>query len=189
MTSDLLDSDKTLQAFFDSCHAAGPTRCAFYADSASQIQANLQKLYDSVRASPIPVYDASSGTYAVIDANLLKIFVFVSMYFPHIYFPLLAQGLAELQVGNVSTFSAFLTGDASVYECNTGTNPPYANVQETFTAVNCGDAVEVGGSAADLTAYWDSFKVKSSFADSWMYQRVGCVYDISSIPFYTGASY
>ncbi|KAF9031846.1 alpha/beta-hydrolase [Hymenopellis radicata] len=169
------DTDKTLQAFFDGCYAAGPTRCAFYADSASQIQANLQSLYDSVLASPIPVYDASSGTYAILDFTLLKSVIFTSLYTPYLYFPLIAQGLAELQAGNVSTFSKLLAGGAAAYECNTGNNPPYPNSQEAFTAINCGDAVEVGGSAADLTTYWDSFKDKSSFADSWMYQRVGCV--------------
>ncbi|KAF8915229.1 TAP-like protein-domain-containing protein [Mucidula mucida] len=143
------------------------------ADKALQTP-HLQSLYSSVLASPIPVYDTSSGAYAIIDFTVLKNLIFTSLYAPYISFPFLAQGLAELQAGNVSTFSTLLAGGAAAYECNTGNNPLYFNAQESFTAINCGDAVEVGGSAADLTAYWDSFRDTSSFADSWMYQRVGC---------------
>jgi hypothetical protein len=98
LASLVADTDKTMQDFFDHCYAAGPDNCAFYASSPSEIEASLNKIYDSLRSQPLPVF--SGDTYGVLTYDQLRGTILGALYFAQASFPILAQGLAELQAGN-----------------------------------------------------------------------------------------
>ncbi len=134
-------------------------------------------LYASVLASPVPAYVEGSSTYGLVDFSILKNAVKIGLYNPYTLFATIAQGLAELQSGNGITIYTMQLDDAP-YECSReGSAEPYKNAWETVYAVACGDAVENTVSADGL--YWDDIKDTSSFADSLMFQYVGCSYMFS----------
>ncbi|KAK0479961.1 Alpha/Beta hydrolase protein, partial [Armillaria luteobubalina] len=157
------DTDKALQYFFDGCAAAGPDVCAFYASTAEEISNNLDSLYESLLTEPVPVVSTSS--YGVVDYNVLKTAVLVSLYEPYTYFTVLAEGLASLAAGDGSI----------IYEMQATTIDPssyYDNSWEVGIAVPCSDAPN-NDTVADLFAYWDRNKNISSFSDLIM-QRISC---------------
>ena len=99
-------------AFFDLCHAAGPTRCAFYAPSPAAIQYRLESLYARLRKQPIQVFpdflNITTGfsiprpeiiTYS--DVNYMVIY---ALYQPRLFWPKEAQILSELEKGNGAPF-------------------------------------------------------------------------------------
>ncbi|KAJ7367641.1 hypothetical protein DFH08DRAFT_795785 [Mycena albidolilacea] len=96
--SNLFDTDKVWVSFVDGCVAAGPQGCAFFAPTATEILDNVDKIYASLRARPIPVW--TNGSYGVVDYSLLRRAIFKSFYTPYAHFPILARALAELSVGN-----------------------------------------------------------------------------------------
>ncbi|KAF5361716.1 hypothetical protein D9758_007284 [Tetrapyrgos nigripes] len=143
------DADKTMQAFFDGCYSAGPENCAFYASSPAEIEANLNDIYDSLRSQPMPVF--SGDTYGVLTYDQLRSLIFGVLYFPT-NFPFLAQGLAELQAGNATSFyQAFLAGVASEDAA-----------VEAPVAIHCSDAEPLNLTATDMREYMGN--INSTFA-------------------------
>ncbi|KAF5357279.1 hypothetical protein D9758_005919 [Tetrapyrgos nigripes] len=142
------DTDKTMQWFFDGCHAAGPENCAFYASSPAKIEAALDDIYDSLRSQPLPVF-LNSDLYGVLTYDTLRSIIMVALYTPPL-FPLLAQGLAEVQAGNATTFFKLLSivsGDGSA---------------EALTAIECGDSDPFNADASQLREYMS--RINSTFA-------------------------
>jgi len=110
-STNLIDTHKTMDAFFTYCHAAGPSNCPFYAPTPDLIAANLTALYASVRARPVPVRTAKS--YGLIDYDRLRVSVFTSLYSPWATWAPLAKALADLARGDgVPLF--FPSRDASI---------------------------------------------------------------------------
>ena len=149
----LLDTDATLQEFFDSCHSAGPELCAFYAPSPEAISANLTKIYEKLQAQPIPVYNEDDGRYAVVSYEYLRACIFASLYTPYVSWPPLAAALADLAQGDgkkaldlikMSFRLPLDTCDTTENEFNSGA--------EVTTAIACNDA---GG---EFTGDYDSIK-------------------------------
>ncbi len=103
----------------------------------------------------------------------------MALYEPAKSYPLLAQGLAALQAGN-GTIIYTMPGGGAPYECDEKT--PLSNMWELLSAVQCGDGADLGGSAADLVAYWNENKDYSSFADVMAASRVACMYVGPSFP-------
>ncbi|THV00205.1 alpha/beta-hydrolase [Dendrothele bispora CBS 962.96] len=91
------DIDKAMQTFFDTCHSAGPQACAFYDSSPSQIEANLEAIYDSVRKQPIPY--VSGDTFSIITYDVLRETILLVLRMQEL-FPGLAAGLKGLSTGN-----------------------------------------------------------------------------------------
>ncbi|THV00208.1 hypothetical protein K435DRAFT_776675 [Dendrothele bispora CBS 962.96] len=91
------DIDKAMQTFFDTCHSAGPQACAFYDSSPSQIEANLEAIYDSVRKQPIPY--VSGDTFSIITYDVLRETILLALR-EQAHFPELAAGLKGLSTGN-----------------------------------------------------------------------------------------
>lgn len=181
--NEVVDSDRTPQAFFDSCYSAGPKDCTFYASSPSEIESNLNALYMAVLASPIPYYKPSS--YGIVDYPVLKNVVYTALWTPYISFPILAKGLAELRVGNGEIIHQMqLNGavkseiklDSSRFECDCSnpTSPSFMNTWEVRLAISCGDGVEVTDSVEDLENYWKEARGISSFSDTMTWMRATC---------------
>ncbi|KAF5357280.1 hypothetical protein D9758_005918 [Tetrapyrgos nigripes] len=143
------DTDKTMQWFFDGCHAAGPENCAFYASSPAKIEAALDDIYDSLRSQPLPVF-LNSDLYGVLTYDTLRSIIMVALYTPPL-FPLLAQGLAEVQAGNGTTLLELLSAVSAD-----------GNSTEAVTAIECGDSDPFNADASQLREYMS--RINSTFA-------------------------
>lgn len=172
----LFDIDAVLQNFFDSCHVAGPDRCAFYAPTPSEISANLSKIYDRLRSEPIPVYNPTYDSYAVVDYNFLRARIFTSFYTPYILWPPLAEALADLSNGDATKTLALhsaklpsLTSQCDMFESefNSGT--------EITPAIACNDAhltpMDLDGAKAHLR---HMVQTSSEWGSLWARIRIAC---------------
>ena len=143
------DSEKSLQYFFDQCHAAGAFRCPFYADSPAQISQRFDAILDKVKAQPVPVYNPGSPVSGVLNYFMLKNAVFQSLYAPLESYYIMAEGLAELERGNGTIMFQLSSGS------------PHA---EVVGAITCTDGKKVTDNATALEGYYNSFKDSSIFA-------------------------
>ncbi|KAF7926064.1 uncharacterized protein EAE97_010364 [Botrytis byssoidea] len=100
-TSFLHDSEKIMSAFYHYCHLSGPTICAFYSPTPSQISTRLATLLSQLKIHPILVspQDASSLP-ELITYSSLKRLISASLYRPILLFPSLATVLQALETGN-----------------------------------------------------------------------------------------
>jgi len=155
----IIDIDATLQEFFDSCHAAGPELCAFYAPSPEAISANLTKIYEQLQAQPIPVYNENDNRYAVVSYEYLRGCIFASLHTPYVSWPSLAAALADLAKGDGKKALTNLikmnfrlplkpTCDTTENEFNYGV--------EVAAAITCNDAS--GGSIVDYDSVKEHLK-------------------------------
>jgi hypothetical protein len=97
----ILDTDKTLDQFFQLCHAAGPDGCAYYQTSPSEIKSNFYQLVQDLIARPVPFISGSDNsttqTYGIIDWGLLRQATFLNLFTPWLAWTSFATALAELQ--------------------------------------------------------------------------------------------
>ncbi|KAJ7663541.1 Alpha/Beta hydrolase protein [Mycena rosella] len=164
LTIEATDTDKVLQTFFDSCAAAGPSLCAFYAPTPAAIAARLAALTAAVRAHPVPVVTPTA--YGVVDYSLLRSALFTSFYVPYTLWAPLAQGLAALEAGDgAPLFSLLQTAPPFACDCSADPVPFHLNNGEAITAIQCGDAVEVPDSIEELRAYVDNAAKTSEFVE------------------------
>ncbi|KAK7468353.1 hypothetical protein VKT23_002868 [Stygiomarasmius scandens] len=158
----LLDADKAMQTFFDGCHAAGPEACPFYASSPSEIAANLEAIYTSLRSQPVPVFTGDS--FSVITYDLLRGVVFTAITAPYSLFQILASGLAELSSGN---------GTESFGRLSSFADPSELRSAEATSAIACSDADPFSATATELRETMAS--INSSFSGIFaMHARTRC---------------
>ena len=155
-----IDSEKSLQYFFDQCHAAGASRCPFYADSPTKISQRLDAIISKVKAQPVPVYNSGDPVYGVLDYAILKNGLFQSLYSPSATYFTLAQGLVDLERGNGTLLLKL------------GALDPHGT--ELVGAIACSDGKKVTDDAAALQRYYDSFKDSSMFASHTGQIRISC---------------
>jgi hypothetical protein len=161
----LLDTDKVLQIFFDSCFIAGPSGCSFYASSPEAISKNLDKLYDMTKTTPFPVLNNTSS-YGVVDYNFLRTTIFISLYSPYSSFPPLADALAELSKGNARPLWDY----GSAMQVN--------EVSDPLIAIGCNDASLIPGTLEDAEQFYNKLVKTSEWADVWIRERISCSYVI-----------
>ncbi|KAL4251257.1 Serine protease/Carboxylesterase S33, partial [Pleurotus pulmonarius] len=70
-SNNLLDTDKTLQTFFDSCFEAGPIACPFYEPSPAAISRKLDDLTHHIFLNPVPVQ--TNISYGLVDYARLRL--------------------------------------------------------------------------------------------------------------------
>ncbi|KAF5365051.1 hypothetical protein D9758_010997 [Tetrapyrgos nigripes] len=113
LANTIMDADKTMQVFYDGFHAASPEACAFYASSPAEIQANVEALYASIRAQPVPVFEGDDS-FGILTYDNLRSFVFEALKSPQpVLFPMMAAAFAELSAGNATGLSPILSGGGS----------------------------------------------------------------------------
>ncbi|KAJ7160638.1 TAP-like protein-domain-containing protein [Mycena crocata] len=173
LTIEATDTDKVLQAFFDSCAAAGPDLCAFYKSTAAEIENRLDMLTASIRAQPVPAI--SNTSHGVVDYSLLRQTIHSSLYTPYTAFAPLASSLAALERGDGIALYEFLGQSSFQCDCSNDKIPFHNNTAEVYVAVHCGDAIEVTDSPAQLQEYYTTAVRTSQFADILVGQsRVEC---------------
>jgi hypothetical protein len=161
ITAELLDTDKAVDTFFQSCFEAGPDLCAFYDSSPEKISANLDALYEQVKVAPMP---AIYGTnYGIVDYGFLRETIYSLVATPYQSFQLLAEGLARLAQGNASLVFALNDSPLESSPCNCWTSDPSINEVDAELTIICNDAdvqnqtleqwEDVFNAAANVSAY------------------------------------
>ncbi|KAH8826667.1 TAP-like protein-domain-containing protein [Flagelloscypha sp. PMI_526] len=172
--NNLLDTDSTMQAFFDGCYSAGISGCPFWQSSPSLIKNELDALYDHVIEAPVPV-PISSNRYGVVDYEVLRSAVFSSLYSPYALFPFLARALAALRSGDGSTIIQFSEASQEKVSCSCDSNQyTFTSVRDAQYAIACNDGATVDASLDGFLEYSDELRNKSSWADSWERIRLFC---------------
>ncbi|KAF8876133.1 alpha/beta hydrolase fold-domain-containing protein, partial [Infundibulicybe gibba] len=167
----LLDTDKTLQTFFDGCSLAGPNICPFYAPTPKQISQNLTALYTTIKARPVPVRTVTG--YGLVDYARLRLTVFVSLYSPYRSFLPLAKGLADLASGDGRALFDLLTTPR--FKCSCDEPDPLADVaSEVMLVIMCGDGRVVPRDFESTEKFYKRFSNTSQWADLWAKTRISC---------------
>ncbi|KAJ6495078.1 TAP-like protein-domain-containing protein [Mycena sanguinolenta] len=171
LTREAADTDKALQTFFDGCAAAGPEACAFSAPSSAEVAAKLDALYAAIEIQPIPVITPVS--YGVVDYTFLRNSVFHALYSPYDSFVALAQGLADLAMGNATTL--YTAVEVPPFECDCNSTMPFhENGYEALLAISCGDMAVESDTVSQLQEYYASIQTISSMPDMYGNWRVVC---------------
>lgn len=172
-SKNLVDSEKTLQGFFDGCYEAGPQRCSFYAPSPDAISANLTALYKRLRTAPVPV-KTDSG-YGVLDYRRLRRAVFLSLYSPYAKFPILADALSELARGSGNLLYNMTREPDVKCSCPDSSNE-LASVNEATMFVACNDGASVPNNLTEIEEYYAEISSEYDFGSLWAGLRIGCSY-------------
>lgn len=96
------DADKIMEAFFATCHRAGPRRCAFHDATPAAIEARYWALLATMRQRPVllPAHANATDSPAVpqlVTYSALQRLVRTVLYKPLYEFPVLARVLAALE--------------------------------------------------------------------------------------------
>lgn len=162
--SSLGDIDKAMQLFFDTCADAGPDSCPFYSESPDDIRGKLTVLYERVRREPVPV--VSDTAYGLVDYDVLRNAVFLSLYTPYRSFQPLALALADLEAGDGSTL--FFMYQGPPYECSCNAHEhDFDTTYDGGTTILCNDAAEMPMSLRELEDKWSQLLTISGFGDIW----------------------
>ncbi|CED83861.1 Peptidase S33 tripeptidyl aminopeptidase-like, C-terminal [Phaffia rhodozyma] len=106
--SDYVDSEKTYQAFLQSCAEVGPDRCAL-ADQNSTMESlelDVDKVLQEMVEHPMVIKDYRGIGKGVLHSAQVREWIFGFLYRPNTW-PQLARGLKELTQGNgLSIFDA-----------------------------------------------------------------------------------
>ncbi|KAJ7454309.1 TAP-like protein-domain-containing protein [Mycena galericulata] len=171
-SNNLSDTDKVWASFINGCVAAGPHGCAFYSPTAAEIQENVDKIYASLRARPIPVRTTTS--FGIVDYSTMRRAIFLSLYIPYARFPALAQALADLSGGNGTAL--FKMTERPAFECDCDPSEfRFEEVEEASDAVRCNDGKRVEASYEDFVEHYHNTSKLSSWADVWEPTRLGCL--------------
>jgi hypothetical protein len=165
VTANLLDTDKAVDMFFQSCFEAGPDLCAFYDSSPEKISANLDALYEQLKIAPMPANDGTN--YGVVDYGFLRHTLREFSYSPYQTFQPLAEGLALLAQGNASLLFSLNYVPLESNPCSCGTSDPDINTVDALFAISCNDGdvqnrtleqwEGVFDAAANVSAYSEVF--------------------------------
>ncbi|KAF9448840.1 hypothetical protein P691DRAFT_813496 [Macrolepiota fuliginosa MF-IS2] len=181
-SNNLLDTPKTLNRFFEMCHTAGPSSCAFWAPSPSLISANLTRIYKDIITNPIPVRTPTS--YGVLDYNHVRTGIFRALYAPWATWSRLAQALANLGgPDRDATLMWNLTG-LPTFRCTSCSIPCGnkdrrevefgATLEDGLTAIACSDGLDIPADLASAKKYFDDLSQKSEWAETWANIGLSC---------------
>lgn len=182
-SNNLLDTSKTMNLFYETCHTAGSSLCPFWAPSPELIAANLTRIYEDLIASPIPVHTNTS--YGFLDYSRVRSMVFLSLYAPWATWPSLAQALADLggPQRNPELMWTLITAGAPTFRCacsgscddkDTLKKELAAAALEARTAISCADGMDIPSDVASAKSYFNDLTQESEWADIWAIIHVSC---------------
>lgn len=175
-----MDTEKVWSAFTHGCVAAGPDGCAFFAPTAAEIQENVDKIYASLRAHPIPV--RTDNSFGLVDYAMMRRTIFEALFWPYAEFSALAQALTDLAAGNGTAL--FKLAERPSFKC--GCDPSelrFEWVRDGGAAVRCNDGKRISGSYEDALAHYENMSKTTNWADVWQSVRLTCLWVVFSSKF------
>ncbi|TDL16249.1 hypothetical protein BD410DRAFT_731629, partial [Rickenella mellea] len=177
-SNNLRDTDGALFNLYDKCVEAGPDACPLHEQTAYRVKRRVDKILDGLKTTPISFYNATLGTYDIVDFSIAKSAIFATLYNTHRDGKKLVLALAELEKGNAQPLWE-ASGQGSpkdIFECECPAGSAYlpSNAgRGPQTAIACGDGKVVRDDIFDLEEFYGELAQRSSFADVWQ-MRTRC---------------
>jgi len=134
----------------------------------------LTKIYDKLRAQPVPVYNEDDGQYAVVSYEFLRGAIFNSFYDPYISWPPLAAALADLAQGDGKKSLGFNGVRVSLKpNCDTSQNEFNSGV-EVMAAIACNGAREIAGDYHSIQEHLKHLLTMSEWGSVWERNHLMC---------------
>ncbi|CRK15438.1 hypothetical protein BN1723_010667 [Verticillium longisporum] len=144
------DTEKVVEAFYDSCHQAGPAKCAFYENTPQRIKERLDRLFAAVKRRPVIISPSDEGPAVpeLVTWSELKRLLFSALYQPQAQFADFARIAAALEKGDARPFYKHYQPEkpSSAPICAGAPVSPFEplpdvteGTSDTFSAVRCAD--------------------------------------------------
>ncbi|KIP07581.1 hypothetical protein PHLGIDRAFT_117972 [Phlebiopsis gigantea 11061_1 CR5-6] len=168
-------TDAALSTVYTACVTAGPTACALYEPTPAGVQARLDALLTSARATPHVVYnntDPSNTLFGTVDAPLLVLQLFQMLYEPVSSAAALFSALHALEQGDAQPVFAGSVQAANdrLATCDFDANAPFVTgFLDTAGPIACGD-VSPPARVATIDEARDGYEAmlaRSRFAGTW----------------------
>ncbi|EJC98089.1 alpha/beta-hydrolase [Fomitiporia mediterranea MF3/22] len=194
--NNLRDTDKALQVFYQSCVAAGPSKCPLYENSTSLVQARVERVLNKLKSAPIPVYGSLFDApieFSVIDYGVVRNVILVILYNLHALGRFLAETLSDLEDGHADLlhFISVRRVFDQLMKCDCpapGEAPaPFSGFYETTYSIACGDAVDRDDDLESVRQAFDEMAKMSSFAPSWPHGVACAVWELRSKERFNGS--
>lgn len=170
--TNLEDTNKGLDRFFESCAEAGAHLCPLHSVDPEDIRKNLTALYINLKNQPVPV--KTSDKYGVVDYAMARMATLASLYSPYTAFAPLAKALHDLINGDGSSFFS-LFGPAP-FSCSCDPDEgQFSEVPDGFLALHCNDGDDVPFSPDELRQHYESMSNVSDWAETWVFTRISCL--------------
>lgn len=102
----ILDTDKVMERFFESCQQAGPEQCSFSTGGTLfDLQMDLEDTLQSLKQTPLAVPGTETRGLDVITYSDVMRLIKDALYDPLRLFPVLADMLTDVSRGNGSAFA------------------------------------------------------------------------------------
>lgn len=183
----LRDTDKVMDAFYTTCHAAGPQKCDFHAASPAKIKQRLDTLLTNLTLSPVIVPRSSSGPDLpeLITYSHVKRLISTVLYQPAHMFSSFATVLAALESRDGKPFYNLTLSNSPAPStlCALETIPPTVPISgpgqedtpDAFPAIYCSDAPPFSLSAVQFSLYSSQLQnISSSCGAVYALTRLAC---------------
>ncbi|KAL9078396.1 MAG: hypothetical protein Q9157_002691 [Trypethelium eluteriae] len=185
-TDNLIDTEKVVQSFFETCAAAGPDKCSFTSKGAkpADLKAKLEGLLAKLWHNPLPV---TGEIPEVVSYSDIKNLMFASLYTPVDSFPYMANLLSDIDRGNGTAFAKLLRPYHSV-SCPSSSTDEIGKVSEPLynesglssvyatPTIACGDGdPQTNMTLKAFDEYWQQLQTLSpSMGAIWSEVRLTC---------------
>lgn len=103
--------DETMEQFSSFCHSAGPETCSFWGPSPADISSRMDSIIHQFQNHPVPVSGVQSQDLpTLVTYSDLKALFMNTIYAPLRTFPVMADILHQLELGNVSALAGMFGG-------------------------------------------------------------------------------
>lgn len=186
--SNLQDTDKIIDKFFQYCYEAGPEGCSFYASGGPRaIKVSYNHLLLDIFKRPRAVPSSPTRGPDVITWSDVKSMVRLGMYQPLIFMPMVADLLTDVSVGNGSLFADFKyvehTPSCPSTDCKAA--GPYSQEcndtpegsEDATMAILCTDGEGLGEvDESKFQQHWHALQNQSTvLGDWWAMNSLACV--------------
>ncbi|KAJ5608771.1 hypothetical protein N7528_009338 [Penicillium herquei] len=183
-TTNILDTDKIMTNFFESCQQAGPTQCSFAADGSSKdLEATLDRTLESLNRILLVVPGSNARGPDIITYSDILRYIKKSVYEPLEYFQTLADIFTGLSLGNGSVLTDIKNAEKiSIHPIDDGqssltSGPPYEEIiLEVLASIACTDGEDHSTlGKEDFLDYYEVLKKQSKWmADIWAAFTMSC---------------
>jgi hypothetical protein len=162
-----------MKAFYDYCHAAGPSECAFFSQHPTIIEAHLNAILTNLKTHPIIVSPTQpTDRPEIISYSSLKRLISAALYRPILLFPSLARVLAALEEGDGTPYLDLITaqGMRSQFLCDCKLPsipdelPDDPEATDAFRAIMCSDGGEMADTPEEFAEYATRLQEQSKAA-------------------------
>ncbi|KAL2069857.1 hypothetical protein VTL71DRAFT_14536 [Oculimacula yallundae] len=157
------DAQKGMSAFYDLCHLTGPSGCKFHDKTPEAIEARLHNLLTVIKKNPVivPAQNSSSNRPEIVSYSDVQRLISKSLYRPINIFPLLAEALAALEVGNGAPFIQAQGVPKDPISCGNGSgleDDLSEGTGDAFPAIMCSEADPLLDTPEEFQKYVDTLK-------------------------------